>query len=297
VALGGRALEFESEVPFAPIIDALDGHLEGRGAQALARLDGEQRTELAAVFPALAARPGTAPPRWAVERYRLHRATAALVHALALPKPLVLALDLPLPWVYAHRGDRRTTTRPPDAGRVRRRRTPGPRRTHPAPTRATRRAPQPHPQGARDPSAQPTRAPDRQARRRRTHQPGDRARTPHQHQDRRNAPHPNLHQARHQPPLRPRPPPRRRRGTTLNSPGSRQTGRSARRAATLSKLLHLRSAVETACWSIKAPALSVLFGMVRASDSGWGIPPSSETITGGEIRLMIGSDGYGDGDY
>lgn len=74
LVLAGRALEFESEVPFAPVIDALDAHLAEEDARRLARLDAEQLAELAGVFPALAGRPGAAQPALVAERYRLHRA-------------------------------------------------------------------------------------------------------------------------------------------------------------------------------------------------------------------------------
>lgn len=93
LVLEGRALEFESEVPFAPFVDALDDHLGRLEARRLARLGGEQLAELAHVFPGLADRPGAAPVALEAERYRLHRAARGLLHALAIPRPLVLTLD------------------------------------------------------------------------------------------------------------------------------------------------------------------------------------------------------------
>ncbi|MFC6882048.1 ATP-binding protein [Actinomadura yumaensis] len=97
--LSGRAAEFEQEMPFGAVVDALDDHLEdhrtGLSPQAL-RL-------LGTVFPALAdfgeSGPATAPagsngsadPR--VARYQLHRTVRHLLEELAGPAGLVLILD------------------------------------------------------------------------------------------------------------------------------------------------------------------------------------------------------------
>jgi len=91
--LHGRALEFESAVPFAPVVDALDPYLAVLDARRPVRLDREQLAELSAVFPSLADRPGAEPPALPAERYRLHRAVCALLAALADRRPLVVLLD------------------------------------------------------------------------------------------------------------------------------------------------------------------------------------------------------------
>jgi ATP/maltotriose-dependent transcriptional regulator MalT len=91
--LSGRALEFESDVPFAPLIDALDDHLRDLRSPLLGQLSGEELSELAAVFPAFADRPGVATGALEAERYRLHRAARELLQTLASSGPLVLMLD------------------------------------------------------------------------------------------------------------------------------------------------------------------------------------------------------------
>ena len=85
--LRGRALEFESAVPYAPFADALDGEID---VGTVARLGEEPLAELARILPSLGERPA---PRLATERYRLHRATRTLLGELARRRPLILALD------------------------------------------------------------------------------------------------------------------------------------------------------------------------------------------------------------
>ncbi|WP_405537806.1 AAA family ATPase [Streptomyces sp. NBC_00075] len=77
--LRGRATEYERQVPFQVFTDAL-AHL---GPHAL---DGFEETETEAVAPLLQ-RSGT------VDRFGLHRSTAALLARLAAPSGLLLALD------------------------------------------------------------------------------------------------------------------------------------------------------------------------------------------------------------
>ncbi|WP_242894738.1 helix-turn-helix transcriptional regulator [Actinomadura litoris] len=95
--LSGRAAEFEQEMPFGAVVDALDDHLEEHFpdlSQATIRL-------LAPVFPALftALSDGVAagPPGGAdttpVARYQLYRAVRHLLEELAAPSGLVLILD------------------------------------------------------------------------------------------------------------------------------------------------------------------------------------------------------------
>ncbi|WP_433462355.1 helix-turn-helix transcriptional regulator [Spirillospora sp. CA-128828] len=96
--LSGRASEFEQEMPFGAVVDALDDHLEehvgdlGRGTVRL----------LGQVFPALAASlsdgeeagpPGSAPVATPVARYQLYRAVRRLLEDVAAPSGLVLILD------------------------------------------------------------------------------------------------------------------------------------------------------------------------------------------------------------
>jgi DNA-binding NarL/FixJ family response regulator/tetratricopeptide (TPR) repeat protein len=94
LALHGSATEFERELPFGLVVDAVDEYLESLDPQAFQRLAAEDLTELAAVFPALRSLdPGSEQPTTAAERFRAHRAVAALFEYLAVRQPLVLALD------------------------------------------------------------------------------------------------------------------------------------------------------------------------------------------------------------
>ncbi|QXJ20374.1 AAA family ATPase [Actinomadura graeca] len=96
--LSGRAAEFEQEMPFGAIVDALDDHLEDHFPDlnpATVRL-------LAPVFPALStvlgdglpgAAPGGGPETTPVARYQLYRAVRHLLEELAAPSGLVLIVD------------------------------------------------------------------------------------------------------------------------------------------------------------------------------------------------------------
>jgi DNA-binding CsgD family transcriptional regulator len=93
--LGGRAAEFEQEMPFGVVIDALDDQLEEQAPElgpAATRL-------LATVFPAMAAAVPEAPGPHSVTdlsglaRYRLYRTVRHLLEELAGSSGLVLSLD------------------------------------------------------------------------------------------------------------------------------------------------------------------------------------------------------------
>lgn len=82
--LSGRAAEFEEDVPFAVIVDALEDAVTPE------LLDADERALLAAVFPELG------PAHADVgqdERHRVLRAVRALLGRLARDEPIVLALD------------------------------------------------------------------------------------------------------------------------------------------------------------------------------------------------------------
>jgi ATP/maltotriose-dependent transcriptional regulator MalT len=91
--LSGRAAEFERDLPFAPFVDALDGHLDSLTAEQRELTD-EDRGLLATVFPSLAGL-AARPPRQAPhdERHRVLRALHGLLALLAAGRPLVLTLD------------------------------------------------------------------------------------------------------------------------------------------------------------------------------------------------------------
>ncbi|MBO2457232.1 AAA family ATPase [Actinomadura sp. LCR2-06] len=94
--LAGRAAEFEQEMPFGAVVDALDDRLEDD----VPELSPAALRLLGTVFPALADRvagtgAGHAPDGAAdpVARYQLHRSVRHLLERLAAPSGLVLILD------------------------------------------------------------------------------------------------------------------------------------------------------------------------------------------------------------
>ncbi|WP_412518468.1 AAA family ATPase [Actinomadura madurae] len=90
--VAGRAAEFEQEMPFGAVVDALDDHLED---QTLHLSQGALRL-LGTVFPALAditGEPPAASPESRTARYQLHRTVRHLLEDLAEPSGLVLILD------------------------------------------------------------------------------------------------------------------------------------------------------------------------------------------------------------
>jgi DNA-binding NarL/FixJ family response regulator len=88
VVLEGRATELEHDVPFVPVIDALESQLPN--AAALAALGPERLESLAEVLPGLspAAALGSGTERW-----RLHRALGDLFELIAAGRPLLLLVD------------------------------------------------------------------------------------------------------------------------------------------------------------------------------------------------------------
>lgn len=91
--LSGRAAEFESDLPFAVFVDALERPLASLEHEGLG-LSGEEIGLLASVFPSLA--PSSARQRAvasADERHHLLRTLRSLLGSLADERPVVLALD------------------------------------------------------------------------------------------------------------------------------------------------------------------------------------------------------------
>ncbi len=94
LALRGSAAEFERELPFGLVVDALDEYLGSLEPRAFSRLASEDLSEIAGVFPALRSlEPGSAGPTTAAERFRAHHAVRDLIERLAGPQPLVLVLE------------------------------------------------------------------------------------------------------------------------------------------------------------------------------------------------------------
>ena len=86
LVLGGRGTELERELPFGVWRDALDEHVARFGPERLRRTLGDGAADLAGVLPAA----GEAPAALADERFRAHRAVAALLSRIG---PAVVALD------------------------------------------------------------------------------------------------------------------------------------------------------------------------------------------------------------
>ena len=101
--LWGRAAEFEQEMPFAVVIDALDDYVEACGPGLPGRLGTEMTRTLALLFPSLRPKaprldPAAAPGEVSrvadvTRRYGLYRAVRQLLGELAAPRGLVLILD------------------------------------------------------------------------------------------------------------------------------------------------------------------------------------------------------------
>ena len=87
LVLEGRGAEYEIDVPFGILVDALDEYLAGLDGARLERVAGEAAADLGAVFPSLHARAGSA------GRFRAHWAVAGLLERLPPGRGLLLVLD------------------------------------------------------------------------------------------------------------------------------------------------------------------------------------------------------------
>jgi len=94
LVLIGRAAEFEQDVPFGAIIDALNDHLGALDSAVVRALQPQALQELGQVFPSLSGfSDGTSAPRGQADRYRFHYALRAVLERLAARRPVVIALD------------------------------------------------------------------------------------------------------------------------------------------------------------------------------------------------------------
>src|SRR3954471_9985652 len=89
LVLQGRGAELERELPFGVWVDALDDHVAWLGPDRLVRMLGERVGELARVLPSAPGGAAALPD----ERFRAHRAVAALLEGISGPRPVVVALD------------------------------------------------------------------------------------------------------------------------------------------------------------------------------------------------------------
>ena len=94
LVLEGRAAEFERDIPFGLIVDALNDYFGSLEPSTLRTLDEHVLLELASIFPSLL-RPDPAVdrPGQGAGRYRLHYAVRALLERLSRRRPILLALD------------------------------------------------------------------------------------------------------------------------------------------------------------------------------------------------------------
>ncbi len=94
LVLDGRAAEFERDVPFGLIVDALNDYLGGLEPELFESPDEEALAELASIFPSLSSPSGPlTAQRTGAERYRVHYAIRTLLERLAARQALALALD------------------------------------------------------------------------------------------------------------------------------------------------------------------------------------------------------------
>jgi predicted ATPase len=94
LVLIGRAAEFEQDVPFGAIIDALNDPLGALDSAVVRALQPRALQELAYVFPSLSGfADDTLPPRTQADRYRFHYALRAVLERLAARRPVLIAID------------------------------------------------------------------------------------------------------------------------------------------------------------------------------------------------------------
>jgi DNA-binding CsgD family transcriptional regulator len=93
LVLEGRASEDEMDVPFAPLLDALNDYLASVNPRLIKPSDADGRNELARIFPSLTELTDHRGAAVQEERYRSHTAVRALLEGLAETRPLLLILD------------------------------------------------------------------------------------------------------------------------------------------------------------------------------------------------------------
>jgi predicted ATPase len=92
VVLEGSAAEFERDLPFGVLVDALEAHVAAGGDGIREDWDGGLVEELATFLPSLRSRRGE-PASGADERHLAHRALRRLLELIAAASPAVVVLD------------------------------------------------------------------------------------------------------------------------------------------------------------------------------------------------------------
>ena len=94
LVLEGRAAEFERDIPFGVVVDALNDYLGSLEPTMLRAMDDDALRELGLIFPSLPRQPRTAEHAGdGTGRYRLHYAIRDVLERLTKRQPTVLALD------------------------------------------------------------------------------------------------------------------------------------------------------------------------------------------------------------
>jgi len=94
LVLEGRAAEFERDVPFGLIVDALNDYIGSLDSAVLRAHDDDPLQELASIFPSLPRQePAAQGEAHGAERYRLHYAIRSVLERLTERQPMVLGLD------------------------------------------------------------------------------------------------------------------------------------------------------------------------------------------------------------
>jgi ATP/maltotriose-dependent transcriptional regulator MalT len=93
LVLDGRAAEFERNIPFGLIVDALNDYLGSLEPAMVRALDEDVLRELSSIFPSLPRQSEAESRGDDADRYRLHYAIRSLLERLTRRQPLLLALD------------------------------------------------------------------------------------------------------------------------------------------------------------------------------------------------------------
>ncbi|MEU7769397.1 AAA family ATPase, partial [Nocardia sp. NPDC049190] len=91
--LAGRGSEFEREIPYGLVVEALDERFRALETEIIEDLGRDTVTELAAILPSLSRLGDRLTSRLEVERFEFHRAVRATFEMLVRDRPLLVALD------------------------------------------------------------------------------------------------------------------------------------------------------------------------------------------------------------